>query len=127
MYVGMLYLFCLCLFFFFSSRRRHTRCALVTGVQTCALPICSDHIAGVINHPKAKKYQHWLNDTKANPADVEAWIAGAREYPGSWWDDWDKWLSKKSGAKVPARQPGDGKLKVIEDAPGSFAKKRIVD
>src|SRR3546814_1756266 len=26
-------------FFFFSSRRRHTRCALVTGVQTCALPI----------------------------------------------------------------------------------------
>src|SRR3546814_4608784 len=29
-------LFCL---FFFSSRRRHTRCALVTGVQTCALPI----------------------------------------------------------------------------------------
>src|SRR3546814_1074368 len=28
-----------CLFFFFSSRRRHTRCALVTGVQTCALPI----------------------------------------------------------------------------------------
>src|SRR3546814_7887261 len=31
-------LFC---FFFFSSRRRHTRCALVTGVQTCALPIYS--------------------------------------------------------------------------------------
>src|SRR3546814_10864704 len=29
----------ICLFFFFSSRRRHTRCALVTGVQTCALPI----------------------------------------------------------------------------------------
>src|SRR3546814_7905995 len=28
-----------CYFFFFSSRRRHTRCALVTGVQTCALPI----------------------------------------------------------------------------------------
>src|SRR3546814_3656889 len=34
---------CLCfafVFFFFSSRRRHTICALVTGVQTCALPIC---------------------------------------------------------------------------------------
>src|SRR3546814_2768426 len=38
-----IYLFVLDLlvFFFFSSRRRHTRCALVTGVQTCALPICS--------------------------------------------------------------------------------------
>src|SRR3546814_7742309 len=33
---------CYCLFFF-SSRRRHTRCALVTGVQTCALPICLAH------------------------------------------------------------------------------------
>src|SRR3546814_12580467 len=31
--------FCICFLFFFSSRRRHTRCALVTGVQTCALPI----------------------------------------------------------------------------------------
>src|SRR3546814_8562369 len=30
-----------CVFFFFSSRRRHTSCALVTGVQTCALPISS--------------------------------------------------------------------------------------
>src|SRR3546814_1041500 len=30
---------CYCFFCFFSSRRRHTRCALVTGVQTCALPI----------------------------------------------------------------------------------------
>src|SRR3546814_17468111 len=34
MYFAMLFAF-----FFFSSRRRHTRCALVTGVQTCALPI----------------------------------------------------------------------------------------
>src|SRR3546814_3830466 len=32
----------LCYIFFFSSRRRHTRCALVTGVQTCALPISDD-------------------------------------------------------------------------------------
>src|SRR3546814_7490621 len=36
--MGMLFMrYTIC--FFFSSRRRHTRCALVTGVQTCALPI----------------------------------------------------------------------------------------
>src|SRR3546814_4765120 len=35
----------LCTIFFFSSRRRHTRCALVTGVQTCALPICHPRIS----------------------------------------------------------------------------------
>src|SRR3546814_983132 len=40
--VSCVFLFC---FFFFSSRRRHTRCALVTGVQTCALPIFSGHHA----------------------------------------------------------------------------------
>src|SRR3546814_4075711 len=34
-------LYCCVTYFFFSSRRRHTRCALVTGVQTCALPICT--------------------------------------------------------------------------------------
>src|SRR3546814_6397910 len=33
---------------FFSSRRRHTRCALVTGVQTCALPICNSEALAVL-------------------------------------------------------------------------------
>src|SRR3546814_4837652 len=43
-------------FFFFSSRRRHTRCALVTGVQTCALPISLlddlgiARLVGVVHH-----------------------------------------------------------------------------
>src|SRR3546814_7693574 len=37
--------------FFFSSRRRHTRCALVTGVQTCALPICRLRLAQLLDEP----------------------------------------------------------------------------
>src|SRR3546814_8727014 len=37
---------CCVLLVFFASRRRHTRCALVTGVQTCALPICGEHAVG---------------------------------------------------------------------------------
>src|SRR3546814_6134292 len=41
-------LICYVLVFFFSSRRRHTRCALVTGVQTCAFPI-SLLVAGSVN------------------------------------------------------------------------------
>src|SRR3546814_1101980 len=42
---------------FFSSRRRHTRCALVTGVQTCALPICRRPDAGGLWHclPAARR------------------------------------------------------------------------
>src|SRR3546814_3114485 len=38
---------CFFLVFFFSSRRRHTRCALVTGVQTCALPICPESFLAI--------------------------------------------------------------------------------
>src|SRR3546814_5187918 len=41
--VGVGMVFFVCSIFFFSSRRRHTRCALVTGVQTCALPIFPYH------------------------------------------------------------------------------------
>src|SRR3546814_6031309 len=40
------------MFFFFSRRRRHTSCALVTGVQTCALPICEHRRTGADDHPR---------------------------------------------------------------------------
>jgi polyhydroxyalkanoate synthase len=80
----------------------------------------SGHIAGVINPPGAKKYQYWTNDEGAG--DIESWRKGSTEHPGSWWPDWDRWLSKLSGPKVPARQPGDGELKSLGDAPGTYVK-----
>ncbi|MBV9550320.1 MAG: class I poly(R)-hydroxyalkanoic acid synthase [Alphaproteobacteria bacterium] len=80
----------------------------------------SGHIAGVINPPAANKYQYWTNDTKAD--DFDAWLPGAKEHPGSWWTDWDQWLSKLSGEQVPARVPGDGALKPLSDAPGEYVK-----
>src|SRR3546814_5912606 len=46
--------FHICSVFFFSSRRRHTRCALVTGVQTCALPICTETFQVVCGAPNAR-------------------------------------------------------------------------
>jgi polyhydroxyalkanoate synthase len=82
----------------------------------------SGHIAGVINHPDAKKYQHWTNP--ALPGTVEEWMAGAAEHPGSWWPEWMTWLKARSGADVPARDPAKGPLKPIEDAPGSYVKVR---
>jgi polyhydroxyalkanoate synthase len=78
----------------------------------------SGHIAGVINHPDANKYHYWTD--KEMPADPEAWLAAATQKPGSWWPEWQKWVAKFGNGKVPARKPGDGKLKPIEDAPGSY-------
>lgn len=82
----------------------------------------SGHIAGVINHPDANKYQYWTNPDL--PETVDEWFEGAEEHPGSWWDEWELWLRSKSGDMVPARVPGDGELEVIEDAPGSFVQVR---
>ena len=80
----------------------------------------SGHIAGVINAPAAHKYQYWTNDRR--PETSDGWIASAVEHPGSWWPRWRDWLAERSGDKVPARDPSKGKLKPIEDAPGSFVK-----
>jgi poly[(R)-3-hydroxyalkanoate] polymerase subunit PhaC len=78
----------------------------------------SGHIAGVINHPAANKYQHWVNTDL--PETIEEWQDGATEVPGSWWEEWRDWLYERSGDDVPARQPGDGNLGIICDAPGEY-------
>jgi polyhydroxyalkanoate synthase subunit PhaC len=78
----------------------------------------SGHIAGIVNPPAANKYQYWSSDKLADSAD--AWLAAAQRTAGSWWSAWNDWISPFGGAKIPARRPGDGKLKVIEDAPGSY-------
>ncbi|WP_404414442.1 class I poly(R)-hydroxyalkanoic acid synthase [Brevundimonas vesicularis] len=80
----------------------------------------SGHIAGVINAPAAKKYQHWTNP--ALPATLAEWQADAVEHPGSWWEHWSAWLGARSGAQIPARNPAKGPLKPIEPAPGSYVK-----
>ena len=82
----------------------------------------SGHIAGVINHPAANKYQYWTN--KNMKGALEDWFAFAHETPGSWWPYWDEWLQKISGPDVPARTPGDGELAPITDAPGDYVKVR---
>ncbi len=85
----------------------------------------SGHIAGVVNPPAAGKYQYWTNP--ASTDSLEDFVAGATETTGSWWPDWIGWLGERAPAEVPAtaaRKPGKGKLKAIEDAPGSYVRTR---
>ena len=84
----------------------------------------SGHIAGVINPPSANKYKYWANGD-ALPADPSIWLARAEQHEGSWWPDWQNWVTRHTGEKVRARIPGKGKLKAIEDAPGSYVKVRL--
>ena len=81
----------------------------------------SGHMAGVISAPGGK-YGHWTND--ALPATAEEWFAGAQPHDGSWWFEWDDWVTQFELGRVSARTPGAGMLPIIEDAPGSYVRVR---
>ncbi len=83
----------------------------------------SGHIAGIVNPPSAKKYGYFTG--KKIDATADEWLQDTKPHEGSWWPDWNRWVKKYAGDKdVPARVPGDGKLDVVEDAPGSYVKLR---
>jgi polyhydroxyalkanoate synthase subunit PhaC len=81
----------------------------------------SGHMAGVISAPGGK-CGHWANDNL--PPSPDEWFAGATPHLGSWWPVWDEWITQLDSGRVPAREPGGGKLTIIEDAPGSYVRVR---
>jgi len=100
------------------------------GTQLYAGPVrfvlaASGHIAGVVNPPEGGKYSHWVNEEL--PASPDEWFAGATELAGSWWPDWQRWVTGQDKAMVPARVPGEGKLPALEDAPGSYVRVMATD
>jgi len=78
----------------------------------------SGDIAGGFNWPGSEKYNYWTNSQM--PKDSDKWFEGAEAHDGSWWPEWSKWVAEHGGGKVKARKPGDGKLKIIENAPGHY-------
>ena len=83
----------------------------------------SGHMAGVISAP-GSKYGHWANDNL--PGSPDEWFAGATPRQGSWWPLWDEWVTRLDGERIPAREPGGGGLRIIEDAPGSYVRVRSI-
>ncbi|MBT7293275.1 MAG: class I poly(R)-hydroxyalkanoic acid synthase [Rhodospirillaceae bacterium] len=102
-------------------------CFKATGLYSGKLRFVlgqSGHIAGVVNPPEGNKYGYWTGKLSKGESG-EQWLGGAERHEGSWWTDWQRWQSRLAGKKVAAREPGAGKLKIIEDAPGSYVKVRI--
>jgi polyhydroxyalkanoate synthase len=83
----------------------------------------SGHIAGVVNPPAAGKYQYWTRDSIA-AENLEQWLQGAQENPGSWWPDWREWIESHDAELVAARSVGSDTMPPIEDAPGSYVRVR---
>jgi polyhydroxyalkanoate synthase len=89
----------------------------------------SGHIAGSINPPSKNKRSYWTHGGFGRegglPADSDTWLAGATEHPGSWWNDWTKWLAQYGGPMKPApKDYGNAKYKAIEPAPGRYVKEK---
>src|SRR5574337_1086897 len=84
----------------------------------------SGHIAGIVTPPVANKYGFWVNPAPKLAATADEWFADAQQQPGSWWTDWQAWVTAHDADRVPPRDPAKGKLKALEDAPGSYVKIR---
>jgi polyhydroxyalkanoate synthase len=86
----------------------------------------SGHIAGVINPANKNKRNYWVCEGEI-PETPEKWFKKAKEVPGSWWNDWAKWLEPMKGGEVKApTKLGNAKYKPIEPAPGRYVKQRAV-
>ena len=77
----------------------------------------SGHIAGIVNPPSPKAV-HWTNPTIA--ADAKAWLAGATEHKGSWWEDWTEWIDDRAGARRTPPPMGGTAHPPVGDAPGKY-------
>ena len=80
----------------------------------------SGHIAGVVNPPTKPKYGYWTGEV--GPGTYEDWLGGAEQHAGSWWPYWFSWVEKQAPERVPPREPGDGHLAAMEDAPGTYVR-----
>jgi polyhydroxyalkanoate synthase len=117
--------------YFLSCREDHIapwmstyRGAKLLGGKNRFVLAASGHIAGVVNPPEGGKYNHFVND--ALPASPEQWFEQATEVAGSWWPDWQRWVTAKARKKLPARIPGAGGLPILAPAPGTYVKVRSV-
>ena len=82
----------------------------------------SGHIAGVVNPPHKNKYQYWTGGKPTGSLDE--WAANTKEHPGSWWHNWHEWILAVNDDMVSPREIGSKTYPAIENAPGSYVKKK---
>ncbi len=85
----------------------------------------SGHVAGIVNPPvQGGRRVHWLRPETGGraprPADPDAWLAGATEQEGSWWNDWAEWVGSRAGSFRPPPPMGSARHRPLAEAPGSY-------
>lgn len=91
---------------------------LLSGPSTFVLSN-SGHIQSLVNPPGNPKASYYVGpDTVPDP---DSWLAAATQKSGSWWEEWAKWVSRRSGKKVTAPTSlGSQQHPPLEDAPGRY-------
>ena len=75
------------------------------------------HVARVVNPPNPKS-KHWTNEEL--PPDPDQWLAGAKETPDTWWNDWVKWIVPRSGKRQAPPPIGNKEHPAGVEAPGTY-------
>ena len=80
----------------------------------------SGHIQALVNPPGNPRSNYFVNEEL--PSSHEAWLEGAEQCTGTWWDDWADWLAARSGRQVNARKTlgRKGVYEPLEAAPGTY-------
>ena len=83
----------------------------------------SGHIAGIVNPPEKHKYSYYVNqqNTDIKTQNAEQWLEGAEQHAGSWWPNWEKWLSKHNSKQVPVKTIEES----LADAPGEYVCRQL--
>ncbi len=80
------------------------------------------HMQAILNPPGNPKAKYFVSKKSGHPpADVDDWLKGTEEVPGSWWPLWMDWVQKRSGKQVAApKSVGSKKYPSLEAAPGLY-------
>ena len=93
----------------------------LTGGKTDFVLSSSGHIQSLVNPPGNPKAKFFRNPDL--PEGPEAWLAGAGEVKGSWWEDWRQWIAARSGEMQPAPATlGSERHRPGTKAPGSYVR-----
>ena len=89
------------------------------GGNTQMVLCASGHIQSIVSPPGNPRARYFLNPR--TPADPQAWLAGAAEQGGSWWETYSKWLGERAGAqRLAPKTLGSRAHSVLGTAPGTY-------
>jgi polyhydroxyalkanoate synthase len=100
-------------------RQTFRLCGLTGGPARYVLAT-SGHILGIINPPvNPPKRRFWVGDATGR-RDPEGWQGSIEKVPGSWWEDWSRWLAERCGPLGAPPAMGSTDYPVLEPAPGRY-------